>query len=304
MKYVNSASTSIYRVLARRVYRLAILGTVALVFSGIVLRRVSAEVDAGLLDFGSRAMTFPGASPSETRLVRINGVGISMRSEVVHAGLTEVLAHYRGVCAHDDEPRGYMSVLAALATRSVTTTADGYVACVDIGAASLDTLAGKLHRFSETWDLADLGRARYVYAQRAHDRPTSETFVLTMWSSHSLSLRDLLPADGDDALGSDPAGIPRLPNTQRLLSAKEDLEPSGVFVYRALHTSPSDLISVYRQWLRKHAWRIIERNPGESVQIDDIHLLSAERASRQITFVAHANDSGGTLLTLLTSELP
>jgi hypothetical protein len=268
-----------------------------------LLRGAHAQLDGVLLGLGSRVMAFPTSPVTESRTIRINGVEVELRTEIVDAPLSQVLAHYRDVCATPrSAPSGFGPLIASLATRSGSTDRDGYVVCVETGVGDFETLTERLVAFSDTRNLADLGPIRYAYASRTAKRPERQTFLLTMWADASINLRDLLPIDEGDARGTDPEAIPRPPGARRILSAAEASAPSGVYVYLTEAEGPAETISVYRRQLSARGWRIIERNPGESTQLNGMHFLSAEDDGRTLSVLTHAGDSPATIVTLLVSE--
>jgi hypothetical protein len=270
----------------------------------LLLRNARAQLDEAMLGLGSRAMAFPGAPISDARTLRINGVDVHLRTEAVDAPLPHVLRHYRNVCASPHPGSGdYAAFIASLATRSRSTDRDGYVACVETRAGDIESLAERLVRFSKTWDLADVGPLRYAYATRASERPDEQTFLLTMWADASIELRDLLPLGTSDAKGTDLLDVPRPPSSQRILSATEVSAPSGVYVYLTHGVRGSELTQVYRRALSQRGWNILERNPHESIEVDDVLILSAEKGGRTLSVLVRAEAASPAVVTLLVSEL-
>lgn len=281
---------------------LSLLVTAALT-GGLLFRKAQAQFDGMMLGLGSRVMAFPGAPAAHARTVRINGLEVQLRTEIVDAPLSRVLRHYRGICGGVGSGSGdYGTVIASLATRSGSTDRDGYVACVDTGVGNLETLIERLVEFSRTWNLNDIGPLRYAYASRSEDDPENKTFLLTMWVEASMSFRDLLPAEQSDAKGTDLNDVPRPPRAQRILSATEISAPSGIYVYLAQAASPAELTHMYRRDLSSRKWNILERNPGESVELNGTRMLSAEKEGRTLSVLTHADDSSATVVTLLVSE--
>lgn len=273
---------------------------VGAILCGALLRRAGAQVDGTLLDLGSRLMAFPDHLTEEERSIELNGISLSIRAQVVRAPLSAVLGHYQDVCSTgiDGSPMAG-SIFSALSTRSGISDEDGYVACIDLRGVGLDSLVERLSKFSNTWDLADLGPLRYAYARQSEG---SQTFVLTMWTDGSVNLRQLVPAEDGDAVGRDPAAVPRLSGTRRLLSAAEVGEPTGVFIYSAEEVPVDEAQAVYRRLLSAHGWTLIERHRGESLRIDDARVLHAGRGQRLVTVIAHPAEAGATIITLLTSS--
>jgi hypothetical protein len=86
------------------------------------------------------------------------------------------------------------------------------------------------------------------------------------------------------------------------LSAWEADSPSGFVVYRVPDESEADLVSFYRNELSASGWTIIERHPSESVAVDDVRMITAERGKRMVTVLAHSAETSATVLSILTSD--
>jgi hypothetical protein len=256
-----------------------------------------------MLGLGSRVMVFPGDPLQEARTLQINGVNLHFRVQSVSAPIEDVIRHYQGVCATGAGVRGtYGPLIASLATRSRSNESEGYVACVDTGAGDFATLVRRLAKFSKTWDLADAGLPRYVYASRRSQHPKSRTLLLTMWADGSLKLRELLPLGEQDAKGADPASLPRLPGSRRILLARETGAPSRVYLYATPRIPIADIAAFYRRELSARGWALAERRPGEVTEIDGTRILNAERAGRSIALLVHPRELGQTLIAVLVTE--
>jgi len=285
----------------RVTFFIAVAGAVT---CALLLREARAEFDGAMMGLGSRAMGLPGTSLTEARTLRINGVDVLFQTQVVDAPLAHVLRHYRGACGTARRGLGDSGALiASLATRSRITDRDGYVACVETGVSDLESLAERLAKFSRTWDLADVGPLRYAYAMRAIDRSEDRTFLLTMWADTSINLRGLIPIGTADAMGADPVDLPRPPSSQRILSANEVSAPSGVYIYRVHAATAAEFVRRYRRTLLQRGWAILERNPQESIEVDGVRVLSADKGGRTLSVLVHADTSLATVVTLLVSEV-
>jgi hypothetical protein len=299
---------SFYRKLCTAIvpwFRVTCLVSVVGVFTcALALRGASAQLDGAMISLGSRVMSFPGAPVTEARTLRINGVDVRLRTEVVAAPLARVLRHYRRLCASSHATSGvYGSLISALATRNRITSTDGYVACVETRAGDLETLTKRLVKFSRTWDLSDVGPLRYAYATPSSDRPEDHTFLMTIWADGPVDLRAFMPIAGGDAGGLDPIDVPRPPGSQRILSATEMMAPSGVYIYLARVGSTAAITRFYRNALVTSGYDFLERGSEESVQVDGVRILSAEKAGRLVTVLAHADVSARPVVTLLVSEV-
>jgi len=261
------------------------------VISALLVRSVQAEVTEVLRGMSAEIMRYPGAPQEGLRELLLNGVRVSFRTQTVDAPLVEVFAHYETLCDGSDVRLN---------------EAAGYVACVDMGDApeDLQSLAERFVRFSETGDMRQLGELRYVHARRVASANGEKTFVFTMWADSDFDLRRMLPGASTDAAGRDLEGLPRPPDSQRILSAWEAQQPSGIFVYRVASKSAVELESFYRRELSNHGWAVIERNHSESIEIDGIHMISAEQGNRLVTVLSHRGEGSQTVLTILVSEPP
>ena len=268
------------------------VATVCVLFFALLLRLVQADGREAMWAAGARAMQYPGASHEAVRRLQLNGVGISFRTQTVDAALADVLAYYEGLCDTD------------IATQSVRNESTGYVACLDMGRApqNLGALVQRFIGFSETGDLREVGALRYVFARRVEGSAENETFLFTMWADSTIDIDRMLPHQNADAAGQDLVGVPRPLGSQRILSAREAQRPSGVFVYRVLAKSAGEIESFYRRELTKAGWKIIEKNPSESIQIDGTYMLSAEKDGRLVTVLSRSGTSSQTVLTILGSE--
>ena len=265
----------------------------------LVLRSVHADRAEARWGVGAAAMEYPGAAPEPARALQLNGAQLSFRTQTLDAPLEEVLAHYESLCAGQDA-----GLIERLSTQASHNDEAGYVACLDMPHAprGFRSLSNRLRRFSATGDLAELGAVRYVHARRVSSAPEDKTFLLSVWADSALNLFRMLPAAGADGGGSDLAGVPRPPGSQRVLSAAEVGQPSGVVVYRVLDRSAAELVSFYRTELSKAGWTILERHPSESIAIDGIHMISAERGNRMVTVLSHPGEASQAVLSILSSE--
>lgn len=265
----------------------------------ILLRSAHADVARLFRGAGADTMRYPGAPLEPARVLQLNGIRISFRTQTVEAPLDDVLLHYESLCTRRDA-----GLAERLSVQSARTEDAGHVACLDMGDAPRDlhSLARRFVRFSKTGNLNELGAFRYVSASRVSDISGDYTFILTVWADSSLNLFRMLPADGLDAGGSDIPKVPRPPGSHRILSAWEIGAPSGIVVYRVPGESAADLESFYRSELSANGWKIIERHPSESIVIGDIRTLSAEQGNRTVTVLARSTEPSATVLSILISE--
>ncbi len=127
----------------------------------------------------------------------------------------------------------------------------GGVAAIDYGAPlTLKGLKERAQRFSKSGDLSDIGQLRYAYFEKTD----SGTRVITMWTDDHFRLADLLPAQKQDAPGSDLDGVPRPPGSIRILSAMEEGMPARAVVYEG-SGSPTAVEAFYRVRMNSVGWR-------------------------------------------------
>jgi len=285
----------------------------------MLLRDVRADVEQLLWDSGTSLIAHPDEALGTRRRLELNGALISVGTQAVEASLTSVLEHYESLCEnrdahlneeltkqlseHSAAPQGRWT-LRAITTNTARNADAGYVACLDLGAGPRDlvALANGFVRFAATGDLREVGVLRYVFARRASAQSGSKTFVLTISADSELNLHKIVPEGDSDAAGRDLIGVPRPSDSQRVLSAWEVDQPSGLVLYRVSATAPEKLESFYRTELSRLGWQIIERNPGESIEIDGVRMLSAERNDRVLTILSRPGEEGKVLLTILASE--
>jgi len=273
--------------------RLAVfLSVVCVLAAALLLRSARADATEVLWAVGSQITGFPGAPHEGVRQLQLNGLRVSFRTQTVEGPLADVLAHYEATCG------------TAIATQSARNDSAGYIACLDMGDAPQDlgALTNRFLRFAKTGDLRDVGDPRYIMARRVASGSEDKTFLLTMWADSAFNLHRMLPRAGADAAGRDLVGVPRPPGSQRILSAWEERQPSGVLVYRVAGKSAQAIESFYRAELPKNGWTIIERHPSESIQVDGTHMLSAEKDNRLVTVLSQPSEASQSVLTILASE--
>jgi len=284
------------------VVALALAASTVLVAAAAPMHHARAEADQVLLGLGARVMAFPDATLEEPRSIRLNGIDLLFKSQSVDASVEEVLGHYRRGCVNAGESTSVLApFLNALATRSVVRREQGYVACLSIEAADLETFAHRVERFATSGDLSELGALRYAYARRSEES-RARTLLLTLWADGPVNLRNLLPASGGDAGGEDLPGAPRPARARRVLSFHEPSGSSRIVVYVATDVTLAHAAQDYRAELVSHGWKLIERNPGRAFEIDGTLMVAAERGPSMITALTQSAPDGRTVLILLQSE--
>lgn len=299
----------IERATARRLrrpawWRLAILLVAAVaVVATAYTRSVAAQLDRALAHVGESAVSMLDEREVGSRWLVINGMRMSLHTEVVDEPLAEALERRARDCHPGERTPSIESILlSSLSVRTGVFEDDGYVACVELGERGrrLETFAEAAERFAANWDLAELGRLRYVYATRADEDPANRTFLFSVWSHGRLDLGRMVPRGREDAAGSDPPDVPRLPKSQRILSAYEAKEPSGVFTYRT-DASSDEVLDFFRVALRRSGWRLWLGGDGKPIALDEVHVLAAAKGRQQVTVLCPASSSDSGMLTVLWS---
>jgi hypothetical protein len=113
-------------------------------------------------------------------------------------------------------------------------------------------------RFAQTLDLGDVGGLRYVAAHAEGDK----TRVTGMWVDGRLPLAELFPDEGD-APGEDPKSAPRPSGARRLLTARVEPAPYGVYLYTA-KGARAEVLAAYESAVVARGFRRVDddRAPG------------------------------------------
>jgi len=266
------------------------LASSCLLAGAVLLGLAHADVLSPSSQSGETLMAYPSAPHARTRRMLLNGVQIAFRTQTVADAPGAVLAHYRRLCGIEG---------------AAPSQAAGHVACVDLGGIDgIGALARRFGRFVETGNLSDIGMLRYAHGHRVTSDDGDKTFLFTMWTDSDFDVASLLPSKAADSAGYDPTGVPRLEASRRILSASEADAPSGAFIYLVRSQSPDEVASFYRRALPERGWNLIARDVSESIVIDGVHMVSAERNSRVVTLLSYPGENDHAVLTVLTSEPP
>lgn len=131
---------------------------------------------------------------------------------------------------------------------------EGSISCLSQdGKQGSRGLMRHMDEFVATGDLAAIGKLRYVYARRT---PAGKTHVVAVWTDGSFRVRNLVPMDGSEPPGSDPADTPRPDGAVRLLSAEVEGAPYGVHIYEVPRKSEA-VLQGFEQEMPKRGWTAI-----------------------------------------------
>lgn len=238
------------------------------VLAGVAIfasRSAEAHVGEALRSIGARMMLgLEGAGYSSApRRLSINGVTLHVVTASVRAELPIVLDQLEAACSERTGVEGTKALLDRLREQldpppgaarpgglhRFESDRDGVVACIDSGGPlSLEALLQRTRDFVRTGDLGAVGELRYAFARRSR----TGTSLLLFWTEGNARILEMFPRTGDSP-GRDPAGIPRLPGTTRLLSAAEAESPYSLTLYRAAD-APGTIANRYRTELAAGGW--------------------------------------------------
>ena len=111
-------------------------------------------------------------------------------------------------------------------------------------------LIARLAAFAKSGDLAELGDAHYIVAER--DEGSHLTHVLAIWTEGHFNVLSMFPANGD-APGSDSSVVPRPPNSVRMLSAEAPDRPYALRMYDSPQ-KPSEILTGYSRQMQSRGW--------------------------------------------------
>ena len=245
---------------------LAYLSVVTLVALALSVRSAWGSVTEQALVTGRQLAKLSDLTKESERLL-LNGQALQISSAVTDKSLDEVLERFDALCREDGVvARDFREVKGLLSDNTLTTAAkknnfgvlkergkdDGVVACTVRDPKNGDRpFWDGLAKFAETWDLADVGHVRYVYARRLE---SGDTHVITVWTDASFKLDAMIPpADGSDAPGNDSATFPRPEASQRYLSAGAEGRPHGVRIYES-KAMANDVLGNYEKTLPGKGW--------------------------------------------------
>jgi hypothetical protein len=287
---------------------LAFLATVQAGFLSLVVASTRAEVNEMMMDLGARMMRYAHARAQDRpRTLLVNGLALRFASGTTGRSVPEVLDDFHARCRQNsgrlaeqietiirrgrgglDSSRGGLPD----GTLRYGTRDRGFVACLALGTGEVSPqeILQQVNRFLQAGDLSFLGGLRYVMAERG-ERSTS---FVTFWTEGEVDLFQAFPADRD-APGRDMEGVPRPPNSVRLLSAWEQDRAPSLSIYRVASLDAVGLERFYRRILPEHGWRLLEQRPLPGAG----RALFAERVGRTVAITLAADEPGYGHVTVL-----
>jgi hypothetical protein len=137
-------------------------------------------------------------------------------------------------------------------------------------------ILARIKSFSETGNLSEFGKMRYVRAdQLSHSHATR---LLGLWTEDPLNLERMFSEDGD-ASGTDPSAVPRPPSARRLFSGVVPRSGDGVYGYES-KAAPGVVLAFYEQALTTAGWSDVKLAlHGQRLPADSRAFLRDGRAT-------------------------
>lgn len=264
-------------------------------------RQAHAQLDESLLELGARMMHYDEAETQRApRDLVINGQVLRITTGTVARPLDAVLDVFEQRCADADgelteqllnlrEEHGSdedISMLEAPILRNEHGET-GYVACIDLGPTSVTVpeLAERLQAYNRSGDVAEIGDARYVFAEQSGTGEEASTHFVALWTTGTFNMRRMFPAEGD-APGDDPNGVPRPPESRRVLQGFERGQPHRMTVFES-RTDEADLERFFERELPENGWAVsvTPRETGRDVPTTFV----AERGDAMTVVVLNTN---------------
>jgi len=287
------------RRLGRGALVVAFAGAVA---GGWVYHSARAQMDETLLGLGEHMMIYEHAAHQDApRDLVVNGQTIKLSSGTTTRSMDDVLDFFEARCAEaDGDVALQMAQLSAdfpdvsdapppssLPTLREQGGRNGYVACFDMGDASIEVteVLRRIRAYNRTGDVAEIGDMRYVFVERTE----RGAHFVALWTEGEFNVRRMFPPEGD-APGQDVEGVTRPPRARRMLTGFERGQPHSMTVYHS-RLDEAGLEAFYRRALPERGWTLLAR--PEDLPVDTPPTLVAERDERMVTLVFLPNEQGG-----------
>jgi hypothetical protein len=275
-------------------------------------RRVSAELSERSLALGRRLDAFQELSGRVTQL-SWNGQELAVSTLVAEQPVEDTLARFVALCdasagtladelaTNSGLGRAAASVFKRmLVLRDLFDDGTGSAVCfAGLGEGGLQGLIARARRFTQSWDLCELGQLRYTFVRKVGP---SRTHVILVSADGPLRLEKLVPLDGGDAEGEDAVAGARPAESVRMLTARARGTPHVFSAYRSRLSAPAALADYGRQLVAKGYERraapsyALERLPDG----DPSHVLSeAYQRGDELYVVASQPDESGSMLSVV-----
>ncbi|HVJ94734.1 MAG TPA: hypothetical protein VM580_33335 [Labilithrix sp.] len=282
----------------------AYLSLTAVAFSALSLRSARAEMKEHTLTLGRQMLELARATHHDVTPISFNGQKMYLASSVSDDSPKSIIDRYEEHCkSNPGQPSdwkdlekqvgGKTAEVPAIASTGLLRTGDDNeetIVCFVRGSETKATTAEAFKAFAETGELGAFGKLRHAYAKRT---PSGRTLLLTAWTEEKFNILDMIPEEGKDAPGSDFPEIPRVPNSNRTLSAYAEGTPYGVNVYKT-SDPPAKVLAYYDSEMVKLGYvgydpeldEAKEGGTGHAYVKDGVVLTVAARVDPEGTFVA------------------
>lgn len=290
---------------------LTVVGIGFALFSAHQARAQLGEIMMGL---GADMMRYHDAERQDApRQLMLNGRPIHLSSGTTKHDLGTVLDYYEKRCQERDgqlheqmmelvrSEKLEVPQVEGSAVDSVLREQDddrGFVACLDLGEEEVDVegLLDRFEEFEKSLDLAEIGHLRYVYARQGG----GTTHFVAFWTQGRFPIREMFPVEGD-APGADPDGVPRPPESRRVLSAYEKGHPQSMTMYVSPSQDAGSLERFYRGEMADEGWTVLETERHRQLE-DRPPMLVWEREERMATVVFGTDEQKRGVATVLTAR--
>lgn len=259
-----------------------VLAAVCIMVGIGLYQRTRAQVTEGMMEFGATMMHVVDARrQDEPRELVLNGESVHFASGTSDRSTDELLDYFEERCDTRDGGISEAVVHAAtehaarghqeegeqmLGVRPLVRHADengGFIACLDMGERELGIgeVLDRARTFDESRDLHDFGDLRYVFVRPL---PDGGTHFVAFWTEGSFRFDRVFPETGD-AVGEDPADIPRPPGARRRLVAYETGDSERATIYTGSELDDAALERFYRRELSASGWNVLDSEGSETV---------------------------------------
>jgi hypothetical protein len=289
----------------------------SLLCAALGARVVYSDVKEGSLQLG-RELDSLDDLLGTTKTVFINGTAMNVSNATIEASPKDVLDRFETLCRAHPEflARAFADIPETLRDQVIApkeaahfgvmraeANGDGAITCfMDDRPAGAKDLAARLKAFSDSWDLSEFGRFRYVYAGAMSGVNAGKTRVRTVWADGAFNLKAMFPAKGD-AAGFDSPVIPRPPGSRRILSATAAQVPFGVHIYDSPE-SKALLRAFYDEQMAALGWRRVPNGGEQGSDPNEPDSIGYIADVGHAVYVSLRSKRGSTLVTTTETARP
>jgi len=277
--------------------------------TGFGLHQAKADVAKSSMSFGRELAPLMADMDGDAHQMKVNGQDLFMNVAETDLSIAAVLDRYEAHCRENKGALGTVwkdvpklkdkvadSKIADVGKWGIVRREDrreGVIMCLVKGNGTPPTFSEAAQAFVQTKDLGALGKLRYAYVKRGADGKTNR--VLTVWTEDSFNFDKLVPADGSEPGGTDAPGIPRPPESSRIMSASIENTPFGVYIYRSKQT-PDAVAGHYDKLFYEQGWMVF------SPEVEGGVTKGFFKDGVVVTMGAMRDEDGSTLVSLGTSS--